>query len=237
MKFAIANAIAASAIASSLFGALDEECIPSVGPPPVSCVDCSAFMEPQNVPSDLSKMWGVWHTVRSEDGITLPDRICTQLNFKALDATNMSTDVDYLAFWNDGGSAASEGSRAQGLFKATGQSSTTGQAPYQLYIPAPQFLPPGVEIPPNDFFFVASDGDEEGNDASAVVTYACPQDGRNSQMFMLSREPVLSASTEELLKTRARKAMSNFDAHSFHVVDHPAACQSPFEQKELQLAI
>merc|ERR1712107_725232 len=111
MKAAIIFSMAFNATASSSIEVLDKECTPSVGPPPVSCVDCSAFVDPQHIPNDLSKMWGVWHTMRSEDRITLPDRICTQLYFKPLDSTNTTTDVDYLAFWNDGGSPTSEGSR------------------------------------------------------------------------------------------------------------------------------
>jgi len=170
-------------------------------------------------------MGGDWYTMRSEQGITRTDRLCTQLYFKPLDETNTTTDLDYLASWNDGGSPASGHGTAQGLFKPTSDVSVPGQAPYQLYIPAPQFLPPGVDIPPNDFFFVASDGDADGNGVTAVVTYACPKDGRNSQMFVLSREPALSTATEQVLKARARNAMSNFDEHRFHVVDHPAECK------------
>merc|ERR1712032_1250045 len=87
-------------------------------------------------------------------------------------------------------------------------------------------IPVGMGVPAQDFFFVASDGDMNGEGISAVVTYSCPKDGKNSQMFLLSRTPeFVSSGTRATLEARARAAMSNFDSHDFSLVDQPAACQ------------
>jgi len=204
-----------------LAAAADEDCVPQYSPFPRSCVDCSAGVNPQYVPAEVSKLWGVWYTIASETNAHDPNLVCTQLNFAPKNADDLYSDVEYLASYNKGGSPSGEHVDAAGLFTPTSDDFTVPrQAPYQLEIPV------GMGIPAQDFFFVASDGDRHGEGISAVVTYSCPKDGKNSQMFLLSRTPSFaSATTRATLEERARAAMSNFDAHDFSLIDQPVACE------------
>lgn len=160
----------------------DETCVPQAIPYPISCVDCATSLNPQNLPLDqnknidVSKLWGTWFTIASEYNAT--DRtstanVCTQLVFSPKDPYNNLTDLSYLAAYNKNQEPWGPSAAAQALLSPTSTDFPLGSPPYQFHIPVSN---PQTQ----DFFFAATDGDENGDGITAVVTYVCPKDGKNS---------------------------------------------------------
>ena len=202
-------------------------CVPQYSPYPISCVDCSGPKTPVNVPfDDITKLWGVWHVIGSEYSCTDTSgtaNVCTQLNFSPNDPSDITTDLAYLSHYNKDNQPYGKPTDAVGAFYPKGSDFSAEQAPYRLEIPA------GSGIM-SDFYFLATDGDSNGDGINTMVTFACPDTGTDSQMFILSRKPYLVAPTTfDTISALAAQSITNFDDHQFTLVKQmPGWCNYTF---------
>ena len=113
------------------------------------------------------------------------------------------------ASYNKGNQPYGTQTNAAGAFYTTGSTFSADAPPYMLEVPAGSGYM-------NPFYFAATNGDTHGNGITALVTYVCPEDGKNSQMFFLSRKPYFyGGATFESMSALAAQALSNFGEHGF----------------------
>ena len=151
--------------------------------------------------------------------------VCTQLDFEPEDASSTSTNLAYLASYNLDNQPYGPATKAQGAFYPTASNFSSAAAPYLLEVPA------GSGFTSN-FWFLATDGDENGDNISSLVTFSCPDSGTDSQMFILSRKPYfVPPTTFDSMAALASKAVTNFDDHHFTLVKQAQGwCDYPFEE-------
>ena len=151
---------------------------------------------------------------------------CTQLDYSPVDPSSTSTNLDYLAAYNLDNQPYGPSTQAQGAFYPKSSNFSSSDAPYLLEVPA------GSGITSN-FWFLAADGDEKGNNITSLVTFSCPDSGTDSQMFILSRKPYfVPPTTYATMAALASKAVTNFDDHKFTLVKQAQGwCNYPFEEE------
>lgn len=219
MKFfqntiAVAMAMGAAGVLGQAPGG---DCTPQSSPYPVSCVACKGDVKPVDVPfNDIRKMHGPWFVMGAESTATNPQNVCTQVNVSPLDKTNPFSKIDYFGYYVQGGNPRGQGSLAQGAMAPKSSTFSAADAPYQLTIGG--FT--------TDFYFVATDGNANGDDITAAITLSCPQGQmagfQLAQVFLWSRTPFFKDSTTyDILISKARQAVQNWDEHTLLNVKQP----------------